>query len=111
MENFNLFNALFFRVINFVFMTTIPIWVDHWKGQRIFVYALQPNFFIGGLKMNENGLRKQEGQQIQSDFLQLKFNDLQSEMVDLGMTLGLSHPSVLALSQELDGVHNQMLGL
>lgn len=41
--------------------------------------------------------------------LQQQFNKLQKEMVGMGMQLGLTHPSVIRISQELDGVHNQML--
>lgn len=41
--------------------------------------------------------------------LQQQFNKLQKEMVGMGLQLGLNHPSVIRISQELDGVHNQML--
>jgi hypothetical protein len=41
--------------------------------------------------------------------LQKKFDSIRSEMVSLGMELGLNHPSVIRLSQELDQVHNQIL--
>ncbi|WP_246062137.1 aspartyl-phosphate phosphatase Spo0E family protein [Paenibacillus oralis] len=44
-----------------------------------------------------------------AESLRQQFTTLQKEMVNLGMELGLSHPSVIRISQELDEVHNQML--
>ncbi|MGV2885947.1 Spo0E family sporulation regulatory protein-aspartic acid phosphatase [Paenibacillus taichungensis] len=57
--------------------------------------------------------KKQEGSlsvdSDRSETLQQQFTKLQKQMVSLGMDLGLTHPSVIRISQELDGVHNQML--
>jgi len=38
-----------------------------------------------------------------------EFKKLQNQMVKLGMKLGLSHPSVIRISQKLDRIHNQLL--
>lgn len=45
----------------------------------------------------------------QAESLQEQFNKLQKEMVSRAMKLGFTDPSVIEISQELDGVHNQML--
>lgn len=42
--------------------------------------------------------------------LQAQFEQKQREMVRKGMELGIfTHPSVVQISQELDGIHNQIM--
>jgi len=77
----------------------------NWSLERAAHFVLPLKFFERG----DRTLKRNWKAANEPTSLQKKFDSIRSEMVSLGMELGLNHPSVIRLSQELDQVHNQIL--